>query len=121
MTRALRIVVRAGALVVTSAAAVGADPMPAPPVLPTPPPHIAFSGGDGSSCRRAVVIGGASHEPEGVRAERWWIFSKHPGVKIDGQTTSSVGGRDFDSIEMLLPDGTRRSICFDITSFYGKP
>ena len=47
-----------------------ADPMPAPAMLPTPEPHIRFAGGDGSSCRQAVVIGGASHETEGVRAEQ---------------------------------------------------
>ena len=53
-----------------------ADPMPAPAMLPTPEPHIRFAGGDGSSCRRPIVIAGASHETEGVRAERWWVFTK---------------------------------------------
>jgi len=122
MTRVLRISARC----LTGAAVIGAycaaaEPMGAPPVLPQPAPHISFSGGNGSNCRHAVVIDGATKEPEGVRAERWWIFSKNPGAKIAGQTTSSAEQRDYDTIEMILPDGTRKKICFDITSFYGKP
>jgi hypothetical protein len=104
-----------------AASAAWADPIPAPPVLPTPEPHVVFSSGDGSSCREAVVITGTSHEPEGVRAERWWIFTKNAGAKIAGQSASEQGGKDLETIDLVMPDGRHKSICFDISSFYGKP
>jgi len=109
-----------GVIVLVLAARAFAGPMPAPPMLPTPQPYIGFAG-DGSSCAKAVVITGANHETEGVRAQRWWVFSKNPGAKILGQTTSSANDRDFETIDIILADGKRKQICFDITSFYGKP
>ena len=90
-------------------------------MLPTPEPHIRFVGGDGSSCHQAVVIVGASHETEGVRAERWWVFTKHPGSRIVSQDLSEKDGRQFEAIHVLTADGSSQTICFDITSFFGKP
>jgi hypothetical protein len=98
-----------------------AGPMPAPPLLPTPEPHIAFSGGDGSSCGKAVLITGASHEKEGIRAQRWWIFTKNVGAKVVDQTVSSDKGRDFETFKITTAEGTPKEVCFDITSFFGKP
>jgi len=98
-----------------------ADPIPAPPMLPTPEPHVQFSGGDGTDCTRAVVIAGARHETEGVRAERWWVYSKNPGSRIASQSVSQRDGRDFETIRILTAEGASRAICFDITSFFGKP
>jgi hypothetical protein len=97
-----------------------AGPMPAPPLLPTPQPHIGFSGGDGATCATAVVITGAAHEPEGIRAQRWWAYSKNPGALIEGQVVSEKDGRDLETFTLILPDGSRKTLCFDITSFYGK-
>ena len=97
-----------------------AAPMPAPPMLPTPAPHIRFEGGDGSSCEKAIVIV-AEHEPEGIRAERWRVWSKNPGAGIVEMIESHAGGRDLETIRFQMPDGSKRSLCFDITSFYGKP
>jgi hypothetical protein len=99
----------------------GANPMPAPPVLPTPEPHVQFRGGDGTDCARAVVIAGARHETEGVRAERWWVYSKHPGARIASQSVTEKDGRALETITILTADGASRAICFDITSFYGIP
>jgi hypothetical protein len=96
-------------------------PMPAPPVLPTPRPHIGFSGGDGSTCGKPVVITGANHETEGIRAQRWWIFTKNVGSKVVDQTVSSIDGRDLETFEIVTAEGKRKNVCFDITSFYGKP
>ena len=103
------------------AASAAADPMPAPPNLPTPEPHIRFEGGDGSRCDHAVVISGAAHEKEGVRAERWWVFTKEAGARIVRQTLSEARGRNFDTIDILTANGGSKAICFDITSFFGKP
>lgn len=98
-----------------------ADPMPAPPKLVEPSPSVRFAGGDGSSCDAAVVISGATHELEGVRAERWWIWTKNPDATIESQTVSSHGGKDVETFVLLLPGGARKSVCFDITSFFGRP
>jgi len=98
-----------------------ADPMPAPAMLPTPEPHIRFAGGNGSSCRRAVVITGARHETEGVRAERWWVFTKQAGSRIVSQDLSQKDGRQLETIRILTAEGSSKTICFDITSFFGKP
>jgi hypothetical protein len=95
--------------------------MPAPPMLPTPEPHIRFLGGDGTDCTRAVVIVGARHESQGVRAERWWVYSKNPGARIASQSVSEGDGKALDAIKILTADGSSRLICFDITSFFGKP
>lgn len=114
---AVAVLLAAGLPFVTASA----DPMPAPALLPTPAPHIGFAGGDGSTCRGAVVITGASRESEGIRAERWWVFSKNPGAKVVGQRVSSETGRDLETFDVLVEDGSHKAICFDITSFYGKP
>ena len=98
-----------------------ADPIPAPPLLPTPEPHVQFGGGDGADCTRAIVISGARHESEGVRAERWWVYSKNPGSRIASQSVSQRDGKALDTIEILTSDGASRLICFDITSFFGQP
>jgi hypothetical protein len=96
-------------------------PMPAPPVLPTPEPHVQFGGGDGRSCDRAIVIAGARHESEGVRAERWWVYTKNPGAKIASQSVAEKDGKALETITILGSDGSSQAICFDITSFFGKP
>ena len=96
-----------------------AGPMPAPPVLPTPGPEIGFSGGDGSSCRAAVVIK-AAREQDGIRAERWWVYTKNPGASVESQSTSNEGGKDFETFTLILADGSRKNVCFDISSFIGK-
>lgn len=90
-------------------------------MLPTPGPHIEFRGGEGTDCGRAVVIAGARHETEGVRAERWWVYSKNPGSRIAAQSVSKKDGKDFETIRILTADGRSRAICFDITSFFGRP
>jgi len=98
-----------------------AAPIPAPPNLAAPAPNISFEGGDGASCDAPVVIKGAKHEPEGIRAERWWAFTKNPGGAIESQSLTSKNGKDLETFTMVFADGRRKSVCFDITSFYGKP
>jgi hypothetical protein len=101
--------------------AASADPLPAPQILPTPAAHIQFRGGDGADCTQAIVIDGARHESEGIRAERWWVYSKNPGSRIASQSVSETEGRALEMIEILTADGGSRAICFDITSFFGEP
>jgi hypothetical protein len=102
-------------------AVASADPIPAPPLLPTPEPHIQFGGGDGADCERAVIIVGARHETEGVRAERWWVYSKNPGSRIAMQSVSQRDGKALETIHILTADGASQAICFDVTSFFGRP
>src|SRR5262245_16578562 len=91
--------------------AASADPVPAPQVLPTPAPHIRFGGGDGTDCAHAVVITGADHETEGVRAERWWVYSKNPDSRIASQSVSEMDGKALETIEVVTSDGKSRTIC----------
>jgi len=119
--KALQAVSYVLAVAFAAASAASADPIPAPADLPKPAAHVVFGGGDGSSCREAVVITGTSHEPEGVRAERWWIFTKNVGAKIAHQSVAEEGGKDLETVVLVMPDGRHKSMCFDISSFYGKP
>jgi hypothetical protein len=111
----------APAIVLIAAFAAAADPMPAPPLLPTPQPSVRFTGGDGSTCSQAVVIEGASHEKDGVRAQRWWVYTKHAGSSITSQEVSEKNGKAFETIAIVTAAGGHQAVCFDITSFYGKP
>lgn len=94
-------------------------PAPANPVKPAP--EVSYGGGDGSSCRKAVEITGAGNEMQGVRAERWWIFSRYSRATITGQELSAVNGRDYDTITFSPEPNSSKTVCFDITSFFGKP
>ena len=112
------------ALVVTLAADPAvADPVsiPAPPNPPKPAPEVRYTGGDGSSCQKAVEIAGASGEIQGVRAERWWIYSRYPRATITRQELSTVKDRDYETITFSPEPNKSMTVCFDITSFFGKP
>src|SRR5262245_62600510 len=106
----MQTVVRFPAIVATFLVRVAlADPLPAPPVLPTPEPHVQFGGGDGTSCGRAIVIAGARHESEGVRAERWWVYTKNPGASIASQSVVERDGKALETITILASDGSSKA------------
>ncbi|MDG4554060.1 MAG: hypothetical protein P9E24_07415 [Candidatus Competibacter sp.] len=90
------------------------------PVLPKNLRHISFVGADGSSCRKAVVVRNAANNLEGVAAEKAWIAWKYPNAKVKGQGVSGVGNKTFDSLEIETASGEAKTICFDITDFFGQ-
>jgi len=72
-----------------------------------------------------------AYTPElGIRAERDWIRLRYPGSKEINQSLISLDmseGSDendqnqiyFDVIRVILEDGRRKEVYFDITSFFG--
>jgi hypothetical protein len=82
--------------------------------------HLRFEGGDGSSIEKAVIIKNAKNESEGVDAESKWIHKVHRGWRKGRQALLMQDGKSYDRIEYTTPDGTKKTIFFDITEFFGK-
>jgi hypothetical protein len=78
-----------------------------------------YSGGDGSSMEKAVVIKGAKDEEAGVAAESAWMEQKFPGFVKGTQALMNSGGKSYDRIEITTREG-KKTIYFDITDFFGK-
>jgi hypothetical protein len=83
------------------------------------PPAISYSGGDGSTLEKAIIIKGATEET-GVHAEYNYLQKHYPGYKRSGQSVQNSKGRTFDVLEFTTADGTKKTIYFDITAFFGK-
>jgi hypothetical protein len=90
---------------------------------PTPPPKpaavISYAGGDGTSIEKAVVILGAD-EMSGVKAEYTWLSGHYPGWKGTNQSLLNKDGKVYDVMDFTLPDGSKHTIYFDITDYFGK-
>jgi hypothetical protein len=93
---------------------------PTRPILPKNLSHISFAGADGSSCKSAVVIKNAANNVEGVTAEKAWITWKYPNAKLKGQAVSGAGDKTFDRLEIETVGSESKTICFDITDFFGQ-
>ena len=90
------------------------DPAPARAGNPT------FSGGDGSTEEKAVIIKNAT-EDTGVAAEYSYLSQHFPGYHMDEQAVMTDKGRSFDLLKITTAKREKKSLYFDITSFYGKP
>ena len=90
------------------------------PPLPDKLRHISFVGVDGSSCKKAVVIRNAANNMEGIAAEKVWVAWKYPNAKIKGQGVNGIGNRTFDRLDIETASGESKTICFDITDFFGQ-
>ena len=90
------------------------------PQLPSKLQHVVFTGGDGSSCEKAIVIQHAANNLEGVAAEKAWISWKYPKAKLKNQGLSGIDNKTFDRLEIETADGASKTICFDITDFFGQ-
>ncbi|HRD64613.1 MAG TPA: hypothetical protein PKY50_00490 [Candidatus Competibacter sp.] len=89
-------------------------------ILPENLSHVSFAGADGSSCEKAVVIRNAANNGEGVAAEKAWVTWKYPNAKLKGQAVSGAGNKTFDTLEIETADGEPKTVCFDITDFFGQ-
>ena len=88
-------------------------------------PHIWYEGGDGASPIGAIIVVGALSDLEGVAATFGWMH-RHIGPKDEAWRllTHSTGGDDrrkIDTFKIELPDGTQRTIFFDVTESFGRP
>ena len=75
--------------------------------------------GDGSSPVLAVDLSQARTEEEGMAAEKAWLNKHYPGARVESQALLS-GPPVMDLIKITLPSGEKRSIYFDISSYFGK-
>jgi len=84
---------------------------------------IKFTGGDGSSMEKAIVIEGALNETEGVGAEYDYLDllfgPQGSGWQLEQQSLLSEGGRYYDEMA-IVHGGVQASYYFDITAFFGK-
>jgi len=101
-----------------------ATPAPAPAAATAPAATAAtrpvtFAGGNGSSLAEAILVKGAT-EVTGIAAEYQWLNDHLPGFRSERQFLLEVGGRRYDQLDGVMPNGERRSVFFDITEFFGK-
>jgi hypothetical protein len=64
---------------------------------------------------------------EGIAAGNRWLAERYPGHEKVGQALSFLSDRIsrkpsrwYDEVEFVTPSGEHPSVCFDMTSFYGK-
>jgi hypothetical protein len=85
---------------------------------------IFFDGGTGETVETAIVVRGARFDLEGTSAEFHWLTQTYGKKDIDWKLSShshgNYGGRDIDTFELRLADGTPLTVFFDCTESYGK-
>ena len=88
------------------------------PQLPSHP--LVYSGGDGSSCERAVVIGGASCREGGTLAIYQWLEQSHPDAQGTRLSAMNSAGRHYELVEFATRNGEGKTVYFDTTGCLGK-
>ena len=82
-----------------------------------------YSGGDGSSIDLSVVINTES-TAVGIPAEYEYVSKLFGKMDVDWtmirQSLIAHNGRHYDVLLIKLNNDGEKSICFDITQFYGK-
>ena len=85
---------------------------------------VEYSGGDGSSKEKAIIITGAANSMEGIAAEYQYLADKYgargTGWNLEMQSLMQDKGKSYDLMRILLKDGTKIDLFFDITEFFGK-
>jgi hypothetical protein len=76
-----------------------------------------YSGDDGSSVERAVIIN-EKNEYIGVAAEYAWLRDKHPDYTLFSQMLMSEEGKHFDLMIIKSKEGISKRIYFDISNFF---
>lgn len=68
-----------------------------------------------------VVLPNVHNEMSGVAAEREWIKRHYPNHgRIQQRCRRNEVGRQIDEIILAASDGTRTSVFFNVTDWYGK-
>jgi hypothetical protein len=97
-------------------------------VQPTPEkpakPKITLKGGPGDTPATAVLVSGAPNSRVGIDAEYYYlgkIFGQ-PNVdwKLKRQSVLQEKGKVYDRMDLELKDGSKKTVFFDITEFFGK-
>jgi len=78
----------------------------------------------GESIEEAVIILDAKDSFEGVRAEYKYLERRFGKTgkdwELKRQTPVDEGDKKYDKMDLKFPDGTKKTIYFDITSFFGR-
>ena len=86
--------------------------------------HITISNNSGESIDDAIIILNAQTNWEGVDAEYYYLEKmfgkKGTNWNLDQQSLVNEDGANYDAMDITLSDGSKRTIYFDITDFFGK-
>ena len=74
----------------------------------------------GSSKEKAIIILEAESELEGVDTEYRYLDFHYKCWQLDEQTLILDQGKQYDIIAIILPEGSKEEVWFDITNFYGR-
>lgn len=80
-------------------------------------PAIRYSGGDGLTLKKAIVVTGAEGVSEGMAAEQEWIRIHYPDATVESKGRV-IGPPHYDVITLKLASGSRVDLHFDITAFF---
>jgi hypothetical protein len=85
---------------------------------------ISFKGGPGDSLKTAVVISGAPNSMAGIAAEYYYLKQHLGRQNVDWllrrQSVVQQDGKVYDRLELDLKGGSRKTVFFDISEFFGK-
>jgi hypothetical protein len=103
----------------------GNQPALAQPATKAPAtPQITFKGGPGDTTETAVLISGALNSIDGTAAEYAYLRKKFGRENVDWnlvrQSVREQNGKFYDRLELELKDGSRKTVFFDISEFFGK-
>lgn len=109
-----------------------ASASPPPPVTSASPeaPRVAstggirFAGGNGSTIATAIAILGAHGEMDGTASEYSYLAKLYgpqgSAWTIDQQSLLNHSGKSYDALLITLADGTKKTVYFDISDYFGK-
>jgi hypothetical protein len=101
-------------------------PTEVPPANPsgpgvTAPPAKAGGASTSPAPPPQCIVIEATTEPTGLAEEGRWLHDRYPGWKKVGQALQVDGeGKHFDRVDILDGAGNPHSVCFDISSCFGK-
>jgi hypothetical protein len=75
---------------------------------------------DGATPQTAIILP-ATNEFEGVDAEYGYVQDHYPGWQNEEQSLIQENSRFYDRLDIVGPDGIRKTLYFDITTWFGKP
>ena len=96
-----------------------------PPACAQPDkPKISFKGGPGDTPETAVVISGAPNSMVGIEAEYYFLGKqfgrRNVEWKLKRQSVLNIKGKVYDRMEVELKNGSKKTVFFDISEFFGK-
>lgn len=79
-----------------------------------------FEENDGDSIENAIIMKNFNSSKEGIEAKYNYLEFKYSNYQFLSHTIHDKDGKQYDMVLFKLPDGTEKTIYFDITCFFGK-